>query len=64
MAARAADWVERRAIDAAVDRVAALVGRGGQNLRRLQSGRLYEYLRDAALGAAAVALLIAMAALL
>jgi NADH-quinone oxidoreductase subunit L len=63
LAARAMEWVERRGIDAAVDGLAAAVGRGGDDLRRLQSGRLYEYLRDAVLGAAAVGLLIALTAL-
>ena len=62
-AARATDWVERHAIDAAVDGLAAAVGRGGDDLRRLQSGRLFEYLRGAVLGAAAVTFLIALSAL-
>jgi hypothetical protein len=62
-AARGQDWIERHAIDAAVDGGARAIGRGGDDLRRLQSGRLYEYLRDATLGAAAVALLIALTAL-
>ena len=64
LAARGQDWIERRGIDAAVDGLARRVGRGGDDLRRLQSGRLYEYLRDAVLGAAAVVLLIALTALL
>jgi NADH-quinone oxidoreductase subunit L len=63
LAARGADWVERRGVDATVDRLAGAVGRGGESLRRLQSGRLYEYLRDAAVGAAAVALVLAVTAL-
>lgn len=62
-AARAADWVERRAVDAAVDALAGVVGRGGERLRGLQTGRLFEYLRGAVLGAAAVAFVVAMAAL-
>ena len=61
--ARSADWVERRAIDAAVDGLARLIGRGGDDLRRLQSGRLFEYLRGAVLGAVAVSFLIALSAL-
>jgi NADH-quinone oxidoreductase subunit L len=62
-AARGQDWIERRAIDAAVDGAARAIGRGGDDLRRVQSGRLYEYLRDATLGGAAVALLIALTTL-
>lgn len=61
--ARGSDAVERRGIDAAVDGLARAVGRGGAESRRLQSGRLYEYLRDAALGTAAVAFIVALAAL-
>jgi NADH-quinone oxidoreductase subunit L len=61
--ARSQDWVERRAVDAAVDGAARAIGRGGDDLRRVQSGRLYEYLRGATLGAAAVAFLIALTAL-
>ena len=55
--------VERSVIDAAVDGIARLVGRSGDDLRRLQSGRLFEYLRDTVAGAFAVALLIAITAL-
>jgi hypothetical protein len=62
--AEASDAVERRGVDAAVDGLARLVGAGGRRSRRLQTGRLYEYLRDTALGAAAVAVLIALAAVL
>ena len=61
-AARSQDWVERRGVDAAVDGLAGAVGRGGDDLRRLQTGRLHEYLRDAVLGAAAVAALIVLTA--
>jgi hypothetical protein len=61
--ADAQDGVERRGIDAAVDGVARLIGRGGEQTRRIQTGRLYEYLRDTVLGAAAIALLIALTAL-
>jgi hypothetical protein len=60
--ARGTDWIERRAIDAAVERLAGAVGRSGEDLRRLQSGRLYEYLRDAVLGAAALAVLLVLTA--
>jgi len=58
------DVLERRGVDAAVDGIARLVGAGGRRSRRLQTGRLYEYLRDTAVGAAAVAVLIALAAVL
>jgi NADH-quinone oxidoreductase subunit L len=61
--ARSQDWLERHAVDAAVDGVARAIGRGGDDLRRVQSGRLYEYLRGATLGATAVAFLIALTAL-
>lgn len=57
-------WVEERGVDAAVDGVAGLIGAGGRKSRRLESGRLHEYLRDTVLGATAVAALIALAALL
>ncbi len=62
--AAASDQIERRGIDAAVDGLAELIGAGGGRLRRLQTGRLYEYLRDTALGTAAVGVLIALSALL
>ena len=62
-ASRTQDWVERRGIDAAVDGLARAIGRGGSDLRRVQSGRLYHYLRDAVLGGAAVVFLIALTAL-
>ncbi len=62
-AARAQDWVERRGIDAAVDGLARAVGRGGDDLRRLQTGRLFEYLRGAVLGAAALAFIVAVSSL-
>jgi NADH-quinone oxidoreductase subunit L len=63
VAARASDWLERRGIDAAVDGLAAAIGHSGSESRRLQSGRLYEYLRDAVLGATAIALIVALTAL-
>ena len=62
--AGANDVVERRGVDAAVDGVARLVGTWGRQSRRLQTGRLYEYLRDTAMGAVAVAAVITLAALL
>ena len=61
--ARAQDWLERRGVDAAVDGLAAAVGRGGGRLRRLQTGRLFEYLRGAVLGAAGVAVVVGLSAL-
>jgi NADH-quinone oxidoreductase subunit L len=64
VAARATNWTEQRGIDAAIDGLADAVGRGGTRSRRLQSGRLYEYLRDAVLGAAAIAVIVALAALI
>ena len=61
--AAVSERVERSGIDAAVDGIARLVGRSGDDLRRLQSGRLFEYLRDTVAGAFAVALLITITAL-
>jgi len=63
-AARASDRVERDAIDAAIDKIAAAVLSSGDDTRRLQSGRLYEYLRDAVLGAIAIGVIIGLAAVL
>jgi NADH-quinone oxidoreductase subunit L len=63
-AARAQDWIERHVIDAAVDGLARRTHDAGTDLRRLQSGRLFEYLRDAVLGAGAVAAVIALSSLL
>lgn len=62
-AARASETIERRGIDAAVDGIAVLVGRGGSGAGEVQTGRLHEYLRDALLGGVAVAAVIATAAL-
>ena len=56
--------VEERVIDAGIDRLAALVKRGGRDTTRLQTGRLYEYLRDTVAGIAAIALIFALASLL
>lgn len=63
-AARAGDWIERHVIDAAVDGLARRTRVVGGDLRKLQSGRLFEYLRDAVLGGAAVAALIALSSVL
>jgi len=62
--ARAQRAVEDRGLDAAVDGLARTVGRAGAENRRLQTGRLHEYLRDTVLGAGAIVLLIALAAVL
>jgi len=61
--ARASDVVERRGIDALVDGLARATGRGGGVLRRLQTGRTYEYLRDTMLGATAVGFILVLTAL-
>jgi NADH-quinone oxidoreductase subunit L len=61
-AARSQDWVERHGVDAAVDGVARAIGRGGDGLRRIQTGRLFEYLRGAVLGGAGVAFVVALSA--
>jgi NADH-quinone oxidoreductase subunit L len=61
-AARSQDWVERHGVDAAVDGLARAIGRGGDGLRRLQTGRLFEYLRGAVLGGAGVAFIVALSA--
>ena len=63
LAARATDWVERRGVDAAIDGLARAVGRGGEDLRRLETGRLFEYLRGAVLGGAGVAFVVTLSAL-
>jgi NADH-quinone oxidoreductase subunit L len=63
LAASASARVERGGIDAAVDGLARAVGRGGRGASAAQTGKLHEYLRDAVLGAAAIALLIALTAL-
>ena len=63
-AARSQRWVEERGVDAAVDGLAAFVGRSGRDVTRLQTGRLYEYLRDTVVGIAAVALIVTLTALL
>ncbi len=62
--ARSQEWIERRAIDPSVDGVAHAVGRGGENLRRVQSGHLHHYLRDAVLGAAALGFILTLTALI
>ena len=63
LAARGQDWIERRGVDAAVDGLARAIGRGGDDLRQLQTGRLFEYLRGAVLGGLAVAFVVALSAL-
>ncbi|MEO8690493.1 MAG: proton-conducting transporter membrane subunit, partial [Solirubrobacteraceae bacterium] len=63
-AARSLRWVEERGVDAAVDGLAALIGRSGRALTRLQSGRLFEYLRDTVVGIVALALIVAVTALI
>ena len=62
-AARASDRVERHGVDAAVDGAARAIGRSGDRLRTLQTGRLFEYVRGAVLGGAAVAFLVSLSAL-
>lgn len=61
--AGATDVVERRGIDALVDGLARATARGGGGLRRLQTGRTYEYLRDTMLGATAVGFILVLTAL-
>ena len=63
-AARSQRWVEERGVDAAVDGVASLVGRSGAGVTRIQTGRLFEYLRDTVAGIAAVAVILTLTALL
>ena len=60
--AAAQDRIERFGIDATVDGLARLVGRGGEGASAVQTGRLHEYLRDTILGAVAIALLIGLTA--
>ncbi len=62
--ARGQNWIERYGFDAAVDGLAHRIGRAGEDLRRIQTGRLYEYLRGAVLGGIALVILITLAALL
>ena len=63
-AAAAEERLERSGIDAAVDGLARAIGRGGVRSRALQSGHLWEYLRDTVLGAAAISAVIVLAAVL
>ncbi len=63
VAARGSRWIEERAVDRAVDGLAHRIGREGARTRRLQSGRLHEYLRDAVIGGVALALVVAVASL-
>jgi len=62
--ARISRRAEESGVDAGVDGLAHLLGRGSDLNRRVQSGRLYEYLRDTVFGAVAVGLVIALAAVL
>jgi hypothetical protein len=57
------DRLGRRGIDAAVDGLARLVARGGAELPRLQSGQLYQYLRNTVLGIAVLAAVFAVVAI-
>jgi NADH-quinone oxidoreductase subunit L len=61
--ARGNDRVERRGVDAAVDGLAQIVERGGAELPRLQTGQLYQYLRNTVAGMATVAALFAIVAI-
>lgn len=63
VAGRLSDGFERRGVDAAVDGLAVRIGRTGRRTQRLQSGHLHEYLRDAVLGAAALAVLLLLTAI-
>ena len=63
-AARSQRWVEEHGVDAAVDGVAGLAGRSGRDLTRLQTGRLYEYLRSTVGGIVVVGLVLTLTALL
>ena len=62
--ARSQRWIEERGVDAAVDGLASVVGRSGGGVTRIQTGRLYEYLRDTVVGIAAIALIVTLTALL
>lgn len=61
--ARGSDRTERGGIDRAVDGLAGLVRGGGEELPRLQSGQMYAYLRNTALGIAFLAILLALVAI-
>ena len=63
-AARTQRRLEERGVDAAVDGLATLVGRSGRGVTRIQTGRLYEYLRGTVGGIAAIALIVTLTALL
>lgn len=56
--------LEERGIDAAVDGLAQLVDRSGRDVTRLQSGRLFEYLRSTVVGIAALAVLLTLTTVL
>ena len=61
---RLAASVDAAGIDAAVDGMARTVGAAGGRTQQLQSGRWFEYLRDAMLGAVVLGLLIVLTAVL
>lgn len=63
-AARSQRWIEERGVDAAVDGLASVIGRSGSGVTRIQTGRLYEYLRDTVVGIAAIALIVTLTTLL
>ena len=62
--ARTQRWIEERGVDRAVDGLATAVGRSGRDVTRLQTGRLYEYLRHTVVGIAAIVLIVTLTALL
>ncbi len=62
--ARGQRWIEEHGVDAAVDGTARRLGDSGGDLSGLQSGRLFEYLRDSVIGLVGVAVVVALAALL
>lgn len=61
--ARALRWLEERGVDAVVDGLATLISRSGRGLTRLQTGRLFEYLRDTVVGIGALAVILALTTL-
>ncbi|MEV4419360.1 NADH-quinone oxidoreductase subunit L [Patulibacter sp. NPDC049589] len=63
-AGRLSDAIEQRGVDALVDGLAGQIGHAGDASRRLQSGHLHEYLRDATLGVFALVVLLVLTALL
>lgn len=55
---------EEDAVDRGVEGLAAAVAHAGDGASRMQTGRLYEYLRDTVAGIAAIALIVTLTALL